>query len=302
MMKIVNRIEDLRAVRGTMTGSVGLVPTMGYLHAGHLSLIANARADCEHVIVSIFVNPTQFAPDEDLATYPRDHERDLALLEQAEVDVVFMPTAELLYPPDFQTWVTVTEVTQGREGAQRPTHFRGVTTIVNKLFNVTQADRAYFGQKDAQQVVVIRRMVYDLNVPIEIIVCPIVRETDGLARSSRNVYLSEQDRQAALVLHQTLQAVGARYDAGERDPQRLRQLARELIFGTPRAKLDYVSVANAHTLEEVYQPSERPLLLSLAAQVGKPRLLDNCLLPLALNTRAHLSAVLGVPETGVIQS
>lgn len=292
-MHIINSIDELRAMRPKLKGKIGLVPTMGYLHDGHLSLISAAKEVCDTVVATIFVNPTQFSAGEDLTTYPRDLPRDFAMLESAGVELVFTPTPQLMYPPHFQTWVTVEEVTQGREGGQRPEHFRGVTTIVTKIFNLMQADVAFFGQKDAQQVVVIRQMVRDLNIPIEIQVCPIVRESDGLALSSRNVYLNAEDRQVALVLSRTLQDIGALYEKGERNPNILRDIAIEKISAEPHAKLDYVSLATADTLTELNEPSDEPLLLSVAAQVGKPRLLDNCLLPLALNTREGATQTLG---------
>lgn len=296
-MHIIDKIADLRAIRPKLKGKVGLVPTMGYLHDGHLSLISAAKEVSDTVVATIFVNPTQFAEGEDLTTYPRDLPRDFALLEEAGVELVFTPTPELMYPPNFQTWVTVEQVTQGREGGQRPEHFRGVTTVVAKLFNLMQADSAFFGQKDAQQVVVIRQMVRDLNIPIDIQVCPIVRESDGLALSSRNVYLSAEDRQAALILNKTLQEIGALYEQGERNPETLRELAIKKISAEPRAKLDYVSLATADSLVEVDTPSDKPLLLSVAAQVGKPRLLDNCLLPLSLNTQGGATQTLGKINT-----
>mgnify|MGYP006275579729 CR=1 FL=1 len=292
-MKVVETIADLRAERQQLKGRVGLVPTMGYVHAGHMSLIEAARAQCDRVIATIFVNPTQFAPDEDLSTYPRDMPRDLAQFEAAGVDLVFTPTPEVMYPPRYQTYVSVEDVTQGREGGSRPTHFRGVATIVNKLFNLTQADVAFFGQKDAQQVVVIRQMVRDLNMPIAIDVCPIVREADGLALSSRNVYLSADERQAARTLPQALQATADLYDSGERDPDLLRETAYNLLAVEPLVTIDYVSLADARTLREITRATDEPLLLSLAAQVGKPRLLDNCLLPLTLNTHDGATATLG---------
>ena len=292
-MHIIDNIADLRAMRPKLTGKVGLVPTMGYLHDGHLSLISAAKELCDTVVATIFVNPTQFGEGEDLTTYPRDLPRDFAMLESAGVELVFTPTPQLMYPPHFQTWVTVEQVTQGREGGQRPEHFRGVTTIVTKLFNLMQADVAFFGQKDAQQGVVIRQMVRDLNIPIDIQVCPIVREADGLALSSRNVYLNVEDRQVALVLSKTLQDIGVLYEQGERNPNVLRNIAIEKITAEPKAKLDYVSLATADTLTELNEPSDKPLLLSIAAQVGKPRLLDNCLLPLSLNTREGATQTLG---------
>ena len=296
-MHIIDNIADLRAIRPKLKGKVGLVPTMGYLHDGHLSLISAAKHMSDTVVATIFVNPTQFAEGEDLTTYPRDLPRDFALLEEAGVELVFTPTPELMYPPNFQTWVTVEQVTQGREGGQRPEHFRGVTTVVTKLFNLMQADSAFFGQKDAQQVVAIRQMVRDLNIPIDIQVCPIVRESDGLALSSRNVYLSAEDRQVALILNKTLQEIGALYEQGERNPETLRELAIKKISAEPRAKLDYVSLATADSLVEVDTPSDKPLLLSVAAQIGKPRLLDNCLLPLSLNTQEGATQTLGKINT-----
>lgn len=296
-MHIIDNIADLRAIRPKLRGKVGLVPTMGYLHDGHLSLISAAKDVSDTVVATIFVNPTQFAEGEDLTTYPRDLPRDFALLEEAGVELVFTPTPELMYPPNFQTWVTVEQVTQGREGGQRPEHFRGVTTVVTKLFNLMKADSAFFGQKDAQQVVVIRQMVRDLNIPIDIQVCPIVRESDGLALSSRNVYLSAEDRKAALILNKTLHEIGALYEQGERNPGTLRELAIKKISAEPRAKLDYVSLATADSLVEVDTPSDKPLLLSVAAQVSKPRLLDNCLLPLSLNTREGATQTLGKINT-----
>ncbi len=205
-MQVVTTIPDVRRARAAAAGSWGLVPTMGYLHAGHLSLVAQARRENDHVAVSIFVNPTQFGPGEDLASYPRDLARDLALLEAARVDLVWTPTVEDLYPPGYQTYVVVEEVTKRLEGAARPTHFRGVATVVAKLFNVIQPDRAYFGQKDAQQVVVIRRMTRDLDFPVDIVVGPTLREPDGLAMSSRNVYLTPEQRRAAPALYRALSA------------------------------------------------------------------------------------------------
>ena len=220
-MERTTSLIDLREARARMPSPVGLVPTMGYLHEGHLSLVRSARAECASVIVSIFVNPTQFGPNEDLASYPRDLPRDLDLLENEGVDLVWTPTPEVMYPPGYQTWVSVEEVTQPLEGGMRPGHFRGVTTIVAKLFNTVQPDKAYFGQKDAQQAVVIRQMARDLNFPLEVLVCPTVREPDGLAMSSRNSYLNPTERQAATLLHRALTAAQAAYNGGERDAQAL---------------------------------------------------------------------------------
>ncbi|MBI5669401.1 MAG: pantoate--beta-alanine ligase [Chloroflexi bacterium] len=292
-MQVVETIEALREARAALTGRVGLVPTMGALHAGHLSLVEQARAECDAVMVSIFVNPTQFGPNEDLSRYPRDLAHDLSLLERAGVDVVFTPTPELMYPPDFQTWVEVAEVSKGLEGERRPGHFRGVATVVAKLFNLFQPHAAYFGQKDAQQVVVIKRMVLDLNFPLEIIVCPTQREADGLALSSRNVYLNADQRRAAAVLSRALLAAGAAYEGGERHPEKLRAAMLAVLQAEPLAQPEYVSAADARTLQELTLPGETPVLLSMAVRVGTTRLIDNMLLPPALNNRADLTAVLG---------
>ncbi len=223
-MIIVTTLADLRTARAALPAPVGLVPTMGFLHEGHLSLVRAARLACASVVATIFVNPTQFGPNEDLAAYPRDLPRDLALLEAAGVDLVWTPTPEIVYPPGYQTWVTVEEVTKPLEGAMRPGHFRGVATVVAKLFNAVQPQYAYFGQKDAQQAAVIRQMSRDLDFPIEIVICPIQREPDGLAMSSRNVYLSPEERRAAVVLWRALQAARIAFQAGERDANRLRAI------------------------------------------------------------------------------
>jgi len=277
-MRVVHTIAEARAVRRALPGTWGFVPTMGYLHEGHLSLVRRARAENDRVAVSVFVNPTQFGPHEDYARYPRDLERDLRLLEPLGVDLVFVPSVEEMYPPGFQTWVIVEEVSRPLEGASRPGHFRGVATVVAKLFNILRPDRAYFGQKDAQQTVVIRRMVQDLNIPVEIVICPTVREPDGLAMSSRNTYLNPEERRAATVLFRALQAAKARYEAGERDAERLREAMREVIRAEPLARIDYVSVAHPETLQEL-ERVEGPALLSLAVYIGTTRLIDNLMLP-----------------------
>ncbi len=278
-MQVIDTVEQLRAARAAMVGTVGLVPTMGALHAGHLSLVERARAENNSIIVTIFVNPTQFGAGEDLARYPRDLPRDLALLREAQADLVFTPTPELMYPPGFQTFIEVTGVSQGLEGERRPGHFRGVATVVAKFFNLIQPDRAYFGQKDAQQVAVIRQMARDLNFPLEIVVCPTVREPDGLAMSSRNVYLTPEQRQAAPVLYQALTAARDAYTVGERDPERLRQIMLTVLQSEPLASPEYVSVADADTLHELNEPIERSALLSMAVRMGSTRLIDNLLLP-----------------------
>lgn len=276
-MRSVITLSDLRSARLDFGGRVGLVPTMGYLHEGHLSLVHRAREECEHVVVSIFVNPTQFGPKEDLSRYPRDLDRDLSLLEPLGVDLVWMPTAEIMYPSGYQTWVEVEGITQPLEGSMRPGHFRGVTTVVAKLFNAVQPYKAYFGQKDAQQAAVIRRMTHDLNFPLEIVVCPIVREPDGLAMSSRNVYLEPAQRKAATVLSRSLRAAKGAYEDGERDAEKLRGKMKEVLAGEPLAQVQYVSCADYDTLEELETVTGKALL-SMAVVVGKTRLIDNVVL------------------------
>jgi pantoate--beta-alanine ligase len=276
-MMIVTELDELRSARLLLDGTVGLVPTMGYLHEGHLSLIRRAKAECNSVAVSIFVNPAQFGPNEDLAKYPRDLERDLKLLEPLGVDLVWTPTAEVMYPSGYQTWVEVEALTKGLEGAMRPGHFRGVTTVVAKLFNAVQPQKAYFGQKDAQQAAVIRRMTLDLNFPIEIVVCPTVREADGLAMSSRNKYLEGEDRRAALVLFRALSAAKEMYEAGERNAEKLRRKMKEVIAAEPRARMQYVSCADYDSLEELEAVTGKTLL-SMAVLIGETRLIDNFVL------------------------
>jgi pantoate--beta-alanine ligase len=276
-MKVVTRLDALREARAVCADPFGLVPTMGYLHEGHLSLVRRARAECASAGVSIFVNPTQFGPNEDLEAYPRDLDRDLAMLSDAGVDVVWTPEVEDLYPPGNPTWVHVEGLTQVLEGAERPGHFRGVTTVVGKLFNAFQPTRAYFGQKDAQQARVIQRMTEDLLFPLEIVVCPIVRESDGLAMSSRNTYLSPEQREAATVLSHALEAASTLYDSGAKDAEGLRAKMLEILGMQPLAKVHYVSVADPVSLQELQGPVEHALL-SMAVTIGKTRLIDNCLL------------------------
>lgn len=276
-MRVIDGLSELRAACTDLPRPLGLVPTMGYLHEGHLSLVRAAQERAASVGVSIFVNPTQFGPDDDFDSYPRDRERDLELLQDEAVDVVWTPTQGELYPPGFQTWVQVEQVTQPLEGAQRPGHFRGVTTVVSKLFHAFQPDLACFGQKDAQQVVVIARMVRDLNFPLEVVVCPIVREPDGLAMSSRNTYLNPAQRQAATVLYRALSAAAQEYKRGERRADSLRRAMTEVLAEEPLADPEYVSLADPATLEERHGQIEDGLL-SLAVNVGKTRLIDNMLL------------------------
>lgn len=276
-MMIVSSLEELRSARALLDEPVGFVPTMGYLHEGHLSLARRAAQECASVVVSIFVNPTQFGPTEDLSRYPRDLERDLRLLEPLGVDLVWTPTAEMMYPKGYQTWVQVEALTKPLEGEQRPGHFRGVTTIVAKLFNSVRPARAYFGQKDAQQAAVIRRMTLDLNFPVEIVVCPTVREPDGLAMSSRNAYLNAEERQAATVLFRALSAAQAAYESGERQASRLRQAMLDVLAREPRARVQYVSCADYETLQELDTVSGKALL-SMAVFIGQTRLIDNFVL------------------------
>lgn len=255
--------------------SVGLVPTMGYLHEGHLSLVREARRSNEIVVVSIFVNPTQFGPNEDLASYPRDFERDSALLDREGVDFIFAPEVEDMYPAGYATYVDVEGELTGRLcGASRPGHFRGVATVVSKLFNIVAPDRAYFGIKDAQQVAVIRRMAMDLNFDLEIVACPIVREADGLALSSRNVYLTESERSDALVLSQSLFMAKAMIEGGERSAEAVRRAIADRIGAVSSAVIDYIEIVDSMTLAPADVLSGK-ILIALAVKVGKPRLIDN---------------------------
>ena len=277
-MEQVISFSDLRNTLALMPKPVGLVPTMGYLHDGHLSLVRAAIAECASVVVSIFVNPTQFSPDEDLDSYPRDLPNDLALLEKEGVDLVWMPTPQVMYPPGYQTWISVENVSKPLEGSMRPGHFRGVATVVAKLFNAVQPDRAYFGQKDAQQVVVIRQMARDLNFALEIVVCPTVREPDGLAMSSRNAYLDPTEREAASVIYRALMAAQSAFAGGERDAQALRNLMSGTIQREQLARAQYVSCAHPDTLQEIDAVIEGRALLSMAVYVGSTRLIDNLLI------------------------
>ena len=275
-MRLIETVAEFRAAR-TGLGELGLVPTMGYLHEGHLSLVARARAECVAVAASIFVNPTQFGPNEDLARYPRDLPRDLGLLEAAGIDLVFAPQPSEVYPPGFDTVIEVRGVTDVLEGAVRPGHFAGVATVVAKLFNIVQPTRAYFGQKDAQQSVVIRKLVRDLNLPVEVIVAPTVREPDGLALSSRNSYLAPDQRAAAPAIYRALSAARDRFAAGERGAEALREAMRAVIAAEPLMSIDYVSVADAETLREL-TIVERQALVSMAVRLGATRLIDNLIL------------------------
>jgi len=273
-MKVLTTIAEFKKARRRIDSTVGFVPTMGYLHEGHLVLVRRAKVENEVAVASIFVNPTQFGPKEDFARYPRDPERDLDLLKKEETDLVFMPSAGEMYPEGCSTWVDVLKVTERLEGASRPGHFRGVATVVAKLFNIVEPTRAYFGQKDAQQVVVVRKMAADLNMNLEVVVVPTHREPDGLAMSSRNVYLDLQERQSALVVWQSLNLAQQLWSQGERKAEILRQQMTDLIRKEPLARIDYISIANPETLEELTE-IKQPALVSLSVYVGKTRLIDN---------------------------
>jgi pantoate--beta-alanine ligase len=276
-MIVVTTLDELRQARAQFSGPVGFVPTMGFLHAGHVSLARCAREECASVVASIFVNPTQFGPTEDLAKYPRDLPRDQALLAAAGVDLLWTPTSEVIYPPGFQSWVTVDGLTSPLEGGQRPGHFRGVTTVVAKLFNAVGPDKAYFGQKDAQQAAVIRRMTRDLDFPIQIVVCPTVREADGLAMSSRNAYLSADQRRQAVALSEALalarDLIAREHPAASAVVAAMRaHLARR----APDGRIDYVAVVDPQELSDV-AGTDRPVLVALAVKFGRARLIDNVL-------------------------
>jgi pantoate--beta-alanine ligase len=293
-MEIINRRKRMmsvaRKLRREENRTIGFVPTMGALHEGHLSLIHEARAMCDVVVVSVFVNPTQFGPAEDFNAYPRDLTRDAGLLAEYNVDYVFAPPVEEIYPPGFSTYVTLEGGSEGLEGASRPGHFRGVITVVAILLNVVKPDFAFFGQKDAQQSVLIKRMVRDLAFKTEIVVLPIVREESGLAMSSRNDYLNEEQRRAAAVLHRSLSQAREAFEEGERSATRLTELVRTTIEKEPLARIDYVSINDAETLAQLDKIDDRLALVSLAVFVGKTRLIDNVLLG---KTKKHETAGVG---------
>jgi pantoate--beta-alanine ligase len=276
-MVVVESVADLRRERAALSDPLGLVPTMGFLHEGHLSLVRRARADCASVAVSLFVNPTQFGPGEDLERYPRDLARDLDLLRPIGVDLVWTPPPEEVYPSGYQTFIAVEHVSRPLEGKARPVHFRGVATVVAKLFNVFGPQRAYFGQKDAQQTVVVRRMARDLDFPLEVVVCPTVREADGLAMSSRNAYLTPTERPAATVLYRALMAAKDALQGGERDADMLRATLSRTLGKEPAALEEYVSIAHPATLDEL-ETVEEDALFSMAVRLGRTRLIDNFLL------------------------
>ena len=280
-MEVVNSIEDVRQVvrQVRMAGkTIGLVPTMGALHAGHGSLIKAAVKECDYVVVTIFVNPTQFGPGEDLQKYPRTLEADAAFCEKLGADLLFAPSADEMYPEEQLTWVEVEKLTKGLCGANRPGHFKGVTTVCAKLFNIVQADIAYFGQKDAQQAAVIRRMVSDLNLPLQICICPIVREADGLAMSSRNQYLSSDERKRVLCLYKALKVCREKVEDGQRDTNTLIDKMRAIVEHD-QGQIDYISIVDPETLEPLKRVTDRALI-ALAVHIGSTRLIDNILIDL----------------------
>jgi pantoate--beta-alanine ligase len=273
-MKTVVTIEELRGSRLKLREPVAFIPTMGYLHKGHLALIQRGKSECASVVVSIFVNPTQFAPKEDLSKYPRDIERDKALLQGAGVDLLWMPSPAVMYPEGYQTWVNVVEISRPLEGELRPGHFQGVSTIVAKLFNAVQPQKSYFGQKDAQQAMIIRQMAIDLNFPLEVVICPTVRESDGLAMSSRNTYLSSSERIAAGVIYQSLIAARNAFLRGEQNSAHLCQIMQDTIRAEPAAQIQYAVCVHPDTLLPIECVGDGALLL-IAAHIGKTRLIDN---------------------------
>lgn len=280
-MRIIKKVKEMQKVADDLRREgkiIGVVPTMGYLHEGHLSLIRLAKEKSDVVITTIFVNPLQFAPHEDYDKYPRDFERDVTLAKSAGCDIIFYPSVEEMYPENFLTYVEVEKLTKVLEGEFRPTHFRGVTTVVAKLFNITKPHIAVFGQKDAQQALIIKQMVRDLNFDIEIIVAPIVREPDGLAMSSRNVYLSESERKDATVLYESLKLAEKLINEGERNPEVISSKMEELIKSKPTAKIDYIAIVEPNTLEKVQELLEgKEYLIALAVRIGSTRLIDNTL-------------------------
>ena len=276
-MIVIETIPEMTYLRLNLKEPVGFVPTMGCLHEGHMSLVRKARAENKSVVVSIYVNPTQFGPKEDLSKYPRDLDRDLAMLEKEGTDVVFFPSDKEMYPAGYDTWVTVDNLTKPLEGDSRPTHFCGVTTIVTKLFNIVRPANAYFGQKDAQQALVIKKMVADLNMNLVVMVCPTIREPDGLAMSSRNVYLNPEQRKTAPILYKSLLLAEDMFAIGERNAAVILEQMTTVIQKEPLAKIDYISISDTETLAGL-KTIEKSALVSMAVRFGKTRLIDNIIL------------------------
>jgi len=277
-MKVANTIEQIRDIVSFWRKegfSVGFVPTMGYLHEGHRSLIERAAKENDKVVVSVFVNPMQFGPNEDFESYPRDFEKDMKVCEEAGAKLVFHPEQSEMYADTFSSFVDTSEITSGLCGKSRPTHFRGVCTVVCKLFNIVQPDRAYFGEKDAQQLAVIRRMVRDLNMNIQVVGCPIVREEDGLAKSSRNTYLNAEERKAAVVLSKSLSLAKTKINAGEKDAAKIKEFIINTISEEPMARIDYVEIVDWDKNLDSVDKIEGPILCAIAVYIGKTRLIDN---------------------------
>jgi pantoate--beta-alanine ligase len=273
MTKVLNTVAEMKEITRKYKGQVGFVPTMGYLHQGHLSLVEAAKKNCDTTVVSIFVNPTQFAPNEDLETYPRNFERDLKFLEELQVDYVFYPTATEIYPKGYKTWVQVEEITQILCGASRPTHFKGVTTIICKLINIVKPDKMFMGEKDFQQLIVLQQLTRDLNFEVEVVGCPIVREADGLAMSSRNEYLSDQDRKRAVCLFQSLQRAQELAQNGQRDVEAIKTAMRRIIENN-NGEIDYIEIVDSQTLQKKEKIDKNCRAL-VAVKYGKTRLIDN---------------------------
>lgn len=276
-MIVAKTIEEYKKIRKNLKGSVGFVPTMGYLHEGHLSLVRKSKEENDFTVTSIYVNPTQFGPHEDFNKYPRDLERDLKLLQNVNNDIVFLPDNKEMYPDNFSTWVNVENLTDVLEGKARPGHFKGVTTIVTKLFNIVEPHRAYFGQKDAQQALVIKKMVKDLNMNLEIVIMPTVREKDGLAMSSRNIYLNNEERKAAPVLYKALKLAKKLHSENINDAEFIKDKMEQLIKTEPLAKIDYISIADTESLQELSKIDNKALV-SLAVKFGNTRLIDNIII------------------------
>lgn len=275
-MKTIKTIAEIQKIRTSLHGTIGFIPTMGFLHEGHLSLVKRSQEENDHTIVSIFVNPKQFGPNEDFQKYPRDIQKDLILLESTKTDIVFMPPLDELYPVDYETYVNLNELSTKLEGKVRPGHFTGVATVLTKLFNLIQPTHAYFGQKDAQQVVVVKKMVKDLNFALRVVVCDTLRESDGLAMSSRNVFLNPQERKQATILYQSLCLAKDMFEKEETDPHKIKH-AMERLIQTTSGKIDYISVADSQTLEEIETVSIGSVI-SLAVRFGTTRLIDNIII------------------------
>ncbi|MBM7558897.1 pantoate--beta-alanine ligase [Marinitoga litoralis] len=277
-MELIRTISEMKEIRNKKEGkTIGFVPTMGYLHKGHLSLVEQARKDNDIVVVSIFVNPTQFGPNEDFDRYPRDLNRDMELLRPFNVDYIFNPDVEEMYPKNYSTYVEEIKLTKVLCGKSRPGHFKGVTTIVSKLFNIVRPTKAYFGQKDAQQFRVLRKIVDDLNMDVEMVEMPIIREEDGLAMSSRNIYLNEEERKQALALSKSLKKAKELFENGERDTKKIKEEMKKIFDENPLVKIDYIEIVDEYTLENV-EKIENKVLVAVAAFVGKARLIDNIIL------------------------